>query len=113
MESPPWWFKAANPRRFASATAAKFGRQTFHENTGCALKKEPWAKCHYDQQKQRNKGKHHQACRALAYKLVRIYFGCWKQRTTYELTRYLKALESHASPLLHRKLEKLTSSHCE
>jgi transposase len=90
----------------------KFGRQTFHENAGCALKKEPWAKCYYHQQKERNKGKHHQACRALAFKLVRIYFACWKQRTTYEPTRYLTALEKHASPL-HRKLENLTNAHCE
>jgi transposase len=90
----------------------KFGRQTFHENAGCALKKEPWAKCYYDQQKQRNKGKHHQACRALAYKLVRIYFACWKQRQSYEPSRYLKALETHASPL-HPKLQKLSHSHCE
>jgi transposase len=90
----------------------KFGRQTFHENAACALKKEPWAKCYYDQQKERNKGKHHQACRALAYKLVRIYFACWKQCKTYDPNRYLKALEEHASPL-HRKLENLTDTHCE
>ncbi len=90
----------------------KFGRQTFHENAGCALKKEPWAKCYYEQQKERNKGRHHQACRALAYKLVRIYFACWKQRKTYESDRYLQALETHASPL-HRKLENLTATICE
>jgi transposase len=87
----------------------KFGRQTFHENAGCALKAESWAKCYYDQQKERNNGKHHQACRALAYKLIRIYFACWKQRQAYEPNRYLKALKKHASPL-HRKLEK--PQHC-
>ena len=90
----------------------KFGRQTFHENAGCALKKESWARCYYEQQKERNKGRHHQACRALAYKLVRIYFACWKHRKTYEPDRYLKALEHHASPL-HRKLENFTAAHCE
>ena len=90
----------------------KFGRQTFHENASCALKKEPWAKCYYDQQKEANKAKHHQACRALAYKLVRIYFACWKQRQRYEPKRYLLALEKHASPL-HRKLQNLTAAHCE
>lgn len=90
----------------------KFGRQTFHENAGCALKQEPWAKCYYEQQKERNKDKHHQACRALAYKLVRIYFACWKQRQPYEGQRYLQALATHASPL-HRKLEPLTTAHGE
>jgi len=90
----------------------KFGRQTFHENAGCALRQEPWAKCYYDQQKQRNKDKHHQACRALAYKLIRIYFACWKHRTPYEPSRYLAALEKHGSPL-HGKLENLSAAPCE
>jgi len=85
----------------------KFGRQSFHENAGCALKKEPWAKDYYDQQKQRNTGKHHQACRALAFKLIRIYFACWKQRKAYCPEVYLKALETHASPL-HCKRKPLT-----
>ncbi len=90
----------------------KFGRQTFHENAACALKKEPWAKCYYDQQKERNKGKHHQACRALAYKLIRIYFACWKERKTYAPDRYLQALEKHGSPL-HAKLQNPTAARCE
>ena len=83
----------------------KFGRQTFHENAACALRKEPWAKHYYEQQKRRSQGKHHQACRALAYKLVRIYFACWKARTPYDSQLYLKALQTHASPL-HAQLEK-------
>src|SRR5205085_2583679 len=58
----------------------KFGRQTFHENAACALKKEPWAKCFYEEHKTKHDDKHHQACRALAFKLVRIYFCCWKDR---------------------------------
>src|SRR3974390_661336 len=59
----------------------KFGRQTFHENAGCAIKTEPWARCYYQHQRQKHDDKHHQACRALAYKLIRIYFACWKNRT--------------------------------
>jgi transposase len=77
----------------------KFGRQTFHENASCARHKEPWAQCYYEQHKQGNKTKHHQACRALAYKLIRIYFACWKERTTYSSIHYLAALQQHASPL--------------
>jgi transposase len=90
----------------------KFGRQTFHENAYCTLNQEPWAKCYYDQQKSRNKGKHHPACRALAYKLIRIYFACWKHRTAYDSNRYLKALEQHASPL-HGKLQNPPPANCE
>jgi len=82
----------------------KFGRQTFHENAGCAAKEQSWTRCYYDQQKGRHDNKHHQACRALAYKLIRIYFACWKHHKTYDPDRYLRALEKHGSPL-HKKLE--------
>ena len=77
----------------------KMGRQTFHENAGCALKSEPWARCYYDQHKRRHADQHHQACRALAYKLIRIYFACWKHRQNYQPTRYIQALEKNGSPL--------------
>lgn len=90
----------------------KFGRQTFHENAGCALKQEAWAKCYYQQQRQQKEGKHHKACRALAYKLNRIYFACWQSRTPYDPKRYLAALEKHASPL-HGKLKNLSPTHGE
>lgn len=82
----------------------KFGRQTFHENAACAIRQEPWAKAYYDQHKQRHHDKHHQACRALAYKLIRIYFACWKHRKSYEPNTYTRALEKHGSPL-HKKLQ--------
>lgn len=78
----------------------KFGRQTFHENAGCAFKTEPWARCYYQQQRQKHQDKHHQACRALAYKLIRIYFACWKNRTQYDSEKYLAALKLNGSPLL-------------
>jgi transposase len=81
----------------------KFGRQTFHENAACALKKEPWAKCFYEEHKKKHDDKHHQACRALAYKLVRIYFRCWKDRKPYQPEQYLLALQKHGSPL-HKSL---------
>ncbi len=81
----------------------KFGRQTFHENAGCACKTEPWAKRYYAEQKGKPEGEHHQAVRALGYKLIRIYYACWKQRTSYDRQRYLTALQKHGSPL-HQKL---------
>jgi len=82
----------------------KFGRQTFHENAGCAIKQEPWTRTYYDQHKERHHDKHHQACRALAYKLIRIYFACWKHHKLYVPDQYVLALEKHGSPL-HKKLE--------
>jgi len=77
----------------------KFGRQTFHENASCAAKSEPWARSYYLRQSQRHEDKHHQACRALAYKLIRIYFTCWRNRTKYDRQIYLNALSKNASPL--------------
>jgi len=80
----------------------KFGRQTFHENAACALRKEPWAKAYYALHRQRHNQKHHQACRALAFKLIRIYFACWRDRQPYRSDRYLQGLQKHASPLLKK-----------
>jgi transposase len=90
----------------------KFGRQTFHENAGCAGKTEPWAKRYYEDQKGKPQGEHHQAVRALGYKLIRIYYACWKQHTPYDGQRYLLALEKHGSPL-HKKLQPSTPKKSE
>jgi transposase len=87
----------------------KFGRQSFHENAACAAKSEPWAKCFYQRHKDKHDGKHHQACRALAYKLIRIYFACWRDRKTYQSERYLQALQSNGSPL-HQALQSSPAS---
>jgi transposase len=92
----------------------KFGRQTFHENAACAIRgPEPWAQCYYAEHKNGKKDKHHPACRALAFKLIRIYFACWRDRTLYEPARYLQALKTNGSPL-YAKLEKSTTiTRCE
>ena len=90
----------------------KFGRQTFHENAACAIRKEPWAQSYYAQQKARHDDKHHLACRALAFKLIRIYFACWRDRQPYDPARYLSALEKNGSPLLS-KLEASATTTCE
>jgi transposase len=76
----------------------KFGRQTFHEHAACVVKFEPWAREYYLLQKGRGK-KHHAAVRATAFKLIRIYFRCWKNRTKYDANTYLEALKKHGSPL--------------
>ena len=85
----------------------KFGRQTFHENASCVAKSEPWGRCYYTRQRKRHQDKHHQACRALAYKLIRIYFACWKNKTEYRSETYLQALKRQGSQLHHE----LTNPH--
>ena len=96
----------------ARSRCPKFGRQSFHENAGCALKEEDWAKCFHAQYKQRHGQRHHQANRSLAFKLIRIYFACWKNRQPYDRQRYLLALQKTGSPL-HKALEKLPTEKCE
>jgi transposase len=90
----------------------KFGRQSFHENAACALKKEPWARAYYDQHKKKHDDKHHPACRALAFKLIRIYFACWRDKTTYQPDLYLLALQKNGSPL-HKALKTQSTPSCE
>ncbi len=89
----------------------KFGRQSFHENAGCALK-EDWASCFHAQYKKRHGGRHHQANRSLAFKLIRIYFACWKKSQPYDPQRYLESLRKNGSPH-YQALEKLELAKCE
>ena len=76
-----------------------FLRQTFVEWAAQTVNKSYWAGLYYHQQ--RAKGCSHQAAvRALAFKWIRILYRCWKTRTPYDETRYLKALQERGSPLL-------------
>jgi transposase len=79
----------------------KFARQTFHENASHAIRKEGWAKTFYEQQRSLKKG-HHAAVRAVAFKLMRIYFRCWQDRKCYDASHYETALKKHGSPLAKR-----------
>jgi transposase len=73
----------------------KFIRQTFHEWAGCSIRTCDWARQFYDQQRKKGKG-HHAAVRALAFKWIRIFFRCWRDRVPYSEERYLKALQARA-----------------
>lgn len=77
----------------------KFGRQTFHENAACAAKSQDWARHYYEGRREYQKDKHHQACRSLAFKLIRIYFACWKNKTEYRQDTYVAGLRKNGSPL--------------
>ena len=78
---------------------SKFVRQSFIEWSEKSVKQSYWAGLYYNQQ--RAKGKSHQtAVRALAYKWVRIVYRCWKSRTLYDESKFLKALKERKSPLL-------------
>ena len=82
--------------RFACPT---FLRQTFVEWAGSTIPRSFWAAAYYQQQ--RNKGcTHRVAVRALAFKWIRIIYRCWKTRTPYDESVYLKALKRRGSPLL-------------
>ncbi len=76
----------------------KFGRQSFHENAGCALRKELWASAFHRAYKHKHNNRHHQASRSLAFKLIRVYYACWKNRQPYDPERYDRALQTNGSP---------------
>ena len=65
---------------------------------GHAIRTEDWAQKCYEQQRKKEKG-HHASVRSVAFKLIRIYFRCWKDRKCYDANLYEKALENHGSPL--------------
>jgi len=78
---------------------SKFLRQSFIEWAAKSVHSSYWAGIYYT--KQRQKGNSHQsAVRALAFKWIRILFRCWKTRTTYDESKYLKVLKERNSPLL-------------
>src|SRR6266545_6502581 len=77
-----------------------FLRQTFVEWAAESLRHSFWAQVYYQQQ--RDKGKSHQAAvRALACKWIRILSRCWQERTPYDASVYLQALNHRGSSLIH------------
>jgi transposase len=74
-----------------------FLRQTFHEFAAHSVAKSQWARQFYDQQRERGK-RHHAAVRSLAFRWIRVLFRCWKDRTPYDETRYLEALQRRRGP---------------
>jgi transposase len=82
--------------RYACST---FLRQTFVEWTEQTIPRSFWAKAFYDQQRAKGSS-HNAAVRALAFKWIRILHRCWLDRTPYDESRYLTALQRRGSPLL-------------
>jgi hypothetical protein len=77
----------------------KFLRQTFVEWAAASIRHSFWAQIYYQQQ--RDKGKAHQAAvRALAFKWIRILYRCWQDRTPYDESAYLQALNQRGSSLM-------------
>jgi transposase len=77
----------------------QFLRQTFVEWAAESIRHSFWAQI-YSQQ-QRDKGKAHQAAvRALAFTWIRLLYRCWQERTPYDESVYLQALQHRGSSLL-------------
>lgn len=76
-----------------------FLRQTFIEWVGQTVPRSFWAKAFY--QACRARGMSHQAAlRVLAFKWIRVLHRCWIERTPYDESRYLMALQKRHAPLL-------------
>jgi len=77
-----------------------FLRQTFIEWVAQTVPRSFWAKAFY--QACRARGMHHQAAlRALAFKWIRVLYRCWVDKTPYDESRYLMALQKRHAPLLN------------
>lgn len=73
----------------------KFIRQTFHEWASCSIQHCQWAREFYE--KKRAAGKdHHPAVRAVAFKWIRIYYRCWRDRVPYSEEIYRESLRQAA-----------------
>jgi len=75
---------------------SKFVRQTFHEWAACSIRTCDWARAYYARQRAKGKG-HHAAVRSLAFKWIRIFFRCWRDRVAYSEKRYEEALRTRAA----------------
>ena len=76
-----------------------FLRQTFIEWVGQTVPRSFWSQAFYKSCRQRGM-KHQAALRALAFKWIRILHRCWIERTPYDESRYLMALQKRNAPLL-------------
>lgn len=81
----------------------KFVRQTFHELAGQSIPHSAWARAYYDHHLQGNKGNHHRAVRALAYRWIRVLYRCWKDRQLFD-ERLLLQAQRRRNSLLSGKL---------
>ena len=76
-----------------------FLRQTFVEWAGETIPRSFWARAFYDSHKAKG-ASHNAAIRALAFKWIRILYRCWLDKTPYDESRYLSALQKRHSPIL-------------
>ncbi len=74
----------------------KFLRQTFHEFARLSLPKCQWARNYVEYYTGKGK-KYHTIIRALAFKWIRILFGCWKHRKPYDDDQYMQILKKRGS----------------
>ncbi|MDP6116618.1 MAG: transposase [Planctomycetota bacterium] len=78
----------------------KFLRQTWHEFADHSRKKSDWARAFYQMKRDEGKG-HHHTLRALACKWIRVLYACWKNRTQYDETQYIEALNKRGSKIIN------------
>jgi transposase len=83
--------------------ASKFLRQTFVEWAGQTVRYSGWAREYYEAKLKAGQA-HAQILRALAFKWIRILWKCWRERTPYDETRYLKQLQKRKSAYVGKPL---------
>lgn len=82
---------------------SKFLHQTIVEWAGCAVAQSEWANAYYQHRLSLGK-RRFSILRALGFKLLRILFFCWKNKTHYNEKLHHESLIRHGSPLAAKLL---------
>lgn len=80
---------------------SKFLHQTVVEFAHHFAKSSEWARAYLEQQKSAGKS-YWSAVRSLGFKLLRILYRCWKNRTMYDESHYQEELRRRGSPLARK-----------
>ena len=79
----------------------RFTQLSFVEFANSSRKSSLWAQEFYIQKKAKGMA-HFCILRALAYKWIRIIYRCWKSRTPYDESVYIKALNKRPNSLFSK-----------
>ena len=80
-------------------SCSTFLRQSFVEWVAQTITRSYWAKAYYESYRARG-GSYQAALRALAFKWIRVLYRSWVNRTPYDESRYLMALQNRQAPPL-------------
>ena len=70
-----------------------------HEIAGCSIQQSEWARAYYDHLRNDENKSHQVAAGSLAFKWLRLLFGCWKDGKPYHEAIYQPSMRRRGSLL--------------